>query len=337
MASKYTDTSSIMQVIGCIYNNPLILDMTDKYDIIDLDFPDEFHRIVYGSIYKIHEMGASKISLENINDFLATRPKSQGIFQQQKGEEWLLRVSDAAIPNAFDYYYNRLKKMSLLRAYDSCGVDVTWLYDPDNILEPKKRQIQEEFLDNSSFEDTVSQYISSDLGECYQAGHGIVSLIDRLKAHPEIGIPMYGPLVNSVTRGARLKKFYLRSAPTGAGKTRTMIADCCYIGCNKIYDETFGWIKNGKAEPCLYITTEQELEEIQTMMLAFLACVNEDHILNGMYEGDEEERVREAARILENSPIQIEVIPDFSLKDIEDKIKQHIREDDIHYVFNPKG
>ena len=344
MASKYTDTSSIMQVIGCIYNNPLILDMTDKYDIIDLDFPDEFHRIVYGSIYKIHEMGASKISLENINDFLATRPKSQGIFQQQKGEEWLLRVSDAAIPNAFDYYYNRLKKMSLLRAYDSCGVDVTWLYDPDNILEPKKRQIQEEFLDNSSFEDiinrverriedTVSQYISSDLGECYQAGHGIVSLIDRLKAHPEIGIPMYGPLVNSVTRGARLKKFYLRSAPTGVGKSRTMIADCCYIGCNKIYDETFGWIKNGKAEPCLYITTEQELEEIQTMMLAFLACVNEDHILNGMYEGDEEERVREAARILENSPIQIEVIPDFSLKDIEDKIKQHIREDDIHYVF----
>ena len=115
--------------------------------------------------------------------------------------------------------------------------------------------------------------------------------------------------------------------------TRTMIADCCYIGCNKIYDETFGWIKNGKAEPCLYITTAQELEEIQTMMLAFLACVNEDHILNGMYEGDEEERVREAARILENSPIQIEVIPDFSLKDIEDKIKQHIREDDIHYVF----
>ena len=94
------------------------------------------------------------------------------------------------------------------------------------------------------------------MGECYQAGHGIVSLIDRLKAHPEIGIPMYGPLVNSVTRGARLKKFYLRSAPTGVGKSRTMIADCCYIGCNKIYDETFGWIKNGKAEPCLYITTE---------------------------------------------------------------------------------
>ena len=86
----------------------------------------------------------------------------------------------------------------------------------------------------------------------------------------------------------RLKKFYLRSAPTGVGKTRSMIADACYIGCDKIYDENFGWIKNGVAEPVLYITTEQEVEEIQTMMLAFLANVNEEHIISGKYEGDEE-------------------------------------------------
>ena len=68
-------------------------------------------------------------------------------------------------------------------------------------------------------------------------------------------------------------------------------------------------------------------------MLAFLSCVNEDHILNGTYEGDEEERVREAAKLLEKSPIHIEVIPDFSLKDIEDKIKKHIRENGVSYVF----
>ena len=147
---------------------------------------------------------------------------------------------------------------------------------------------------------------------------------------------MYGPLVNTVTRGARLKKFYLRSAPTGVGKSRTMVADACNIGCNRIYDENFGWIKNGVAEPTLYITTEQEKEEIQTMMLAFLACVNEDHILNGKYEGDEEKRVREAARILSESPIYIEVLPDFSLQDVEDRIKRNIRDHDVKYVFDPK-
>ena len=90
----------------------------------------------------------------------------------------------------------------------------------------------------------------------------IFDLIERLKQYPEVGVPLYGPLVNTVTRGARLKKFYLRSAPTGCGKTRSMIADACNIACDMIYDELFGWIKNGTAEPCLYIATEQEKESI---------------------------------------------------------------------------
>ena len=145
-------------------------------------------------------------------------------------------------------------------------------------------------------------------------------------------MPLYGPLINTVTRGARLKKFYLRSAPTGVGKSRTMIADACNIGCNRIYDDAFGWIKNGTSEPVLYITTEQELGEIQTMMLAFLSDVNEEHILNGKYEGDEHDRVREAANILKDSPIYVEVVPDFSLQDIENKIKKNIRDHDVKYV-----
>ena len=113
-----------------------------------------------------------------------------------------------------------------------------------------------------------------------------------------------------------------------------MIADAVYIACNQFYDEQFGWIKNGVAEPVLFITTEQETEEVQTMMMAFLANVNEDHILNGNYEGDEEERVRKAAEIIANSPLYIEELPDFSLQDIENKIKKNIRDHDIKYVFH---
>ena len=178
------------------------------------------------------------------------------------------------------------------------------------------------------------EYVDDAFGQASQAGEGIMALIDKFKESPEVGVPMYGPLINTVTRGARLKKFYLRSAATGVGKTRSMIADCCYIGCNRIYDESFGWIKNGTAEPCLYITTEQELEEIQTMMLAFLSNVQEDHILNGEYDGDEEDRVREAARILAESPIYIEELPDFSLQDVENTIKKNLRDHDVKYVFH---
>ena len=345
MASKYVDTTSIMQVIGCVYNTPQLLDFTDKYSIVDEDFPDMFHKTIFGAIYKIYELGAKKITLESISDFLSTKPKSEAIYKEGKGEEWLMKVSDSCVSSAFDYYYGRLKKFSLLRAYDNCGIDISDIYDVDNILDTKKKQYQEEQLDNSTLEDIADkvdskienirlQYVDDTFSEAQQAGEGILDLIQKFKDHPEVGVPLYGPLINTVTRGARLKKFYLRSAATGIGKTRSMIADCCYIGCNKLYDDTFGWIGSGAAEPVLFITTEQELEEIQTMMLAFLSNVNEEKILNGSYEGDEEERVIYAANLLKDSPIYVEELPDFSLKDVEDKIKKNIREHDVKYVFH---
>ena len=133
MPSKYVDPTAITQVIGCVYNTPQLLDFTDRYTITDEDFADEFHRIVFGAIYKIHELGAQKITLENISDFLSSRPKYEAIFKVNKGEEWLLKVSENAKPLSFDYYYGRLKKMSLLRAYDRYGINVSFIYDPDNI------------------------------------------------------------------------------------------------------------------------------------------------------------------------------------------------------------
>ena len=346
MASKYVDNTAIMQVIGCVFNTPQLLDFTDKYTITDEDFPDEFHRTVFGAIYKIHGLGAQHIGLENIADFFSSRPKSAAIYKTNDGERWLLSVSDKANQLSFDYYYGRLKKMTLLRAYDNYGIDVSDIYDPNNILDVKKKQLQEDILDNSTLEEIANKvdqkideirlkFVDDSYGQASQAADGIFELIDKFKEQPEVGVPLYGAFINTVTRGARLKKFYLRSAPTGVGKTRSMIADCCYIGCNKIYDESFGWIRNGTAEPCLYITTEQELEEIQTMMLAFLSNVPEDHILNGQYEGDEEDRVREAAKILKDSPIYIEEMPDFSLQDVENTIKLNIRERGVYYVFNP--
>lgn len=345
MASKYIDSTSIIQVIGCVFNNPSLLDFKDKYTITDEDFPNEFHRVVFGAIYKIYNLGSKEITLENISDFFSQRPKSAAIYKQNDGDKWLLNVSDKANAMSFDYYYNRLKKMSLLRAYDNYGIDVSDIYDPDNILDVKKKQLQEDILDNSTLEQLANKvdakieeikmkYVEDVFNETAQAGEGIFDLIENFKKNPEAGMPLYGNLINTVTRGARLGKFYLRSAATGLGKTRTMIADACYIACEKIYDETFGWIRAGGAsEPVLFIATEQDLTEVQSMMLAFLSNVNEEHILYGKYEGNEEERVVEAAKILSNSPLYVEVVPDFSLQDIENIIKKNIRENDIKYCF----
>ena len=345
MSSKFVDTTAIMQVIGCIYKHPYLLEQEDKYFFHEEDFTERFHQTLFGSIYNLKMLGANKIDIDDILNYLSTRPTREAEFKVNKGEEYLAKLVDIADLSKFDYYYGRMKKMTLLRFYDNNGIDVRDLYDPDNILAITKKQIQEDWLDNSSLEEIAqkiddkiemikSTCVDNSFGKARHASEGIRGLIDRLKETPEVGVPLYGPLINTVTRGARLKKFYLRSAPTGCGKSRSMIADACNISCNETYDEQLGWIKNGNAEPTLYITTEQELEEVQTMMLAFLSNVNEDKILNGKYENDEEERVIRAAEILERSPLYVEELPDFSLRDIESTIKRNVRDNQVKYVFH---
>ena len=143
--SKYTDTSSIVQVIGNIFNNPNILDMDEKYFFVEEDFVEEFHQIIFGSIYNLHQLGAKEISISSIEDYLEQRPKKLAIYKSFNGAEYLTKCSKGAKFSAFDYYYNRMKKMTLFRAYQEiAGMDLSDLYDPDNILDAKKKQKQEE-------------------------------------------------------------------------------------------------------------------------------------------------------------------------------------------------
>ena len=69
-------------------------------------------------------------------------------------------------------------------------------------------------------------------------------------------------------------------------------------------------------------------------MLAFLSNVNEEHIIYNEYEGNEKERVIEAAKILKDSPLYIRELPDFSLQDVENEIKKGIRDHDVKYIFH---
>ena len=343
--SRYVDITAIMQVIGNIYLNVSLLE-NENYSFYEEDFTEDFHKILFGSIYNLFQLGAKEISISAIEDYLETKPKSLATYKANKGAEYLQKISENVQISTFQYYYSRMKKMTLLRMYnEKCGMDLSWLYDKDNILNVKKKQSQDEWLDNTSIDNIADiidkkisdirlKYVDDTENEATQAGKGAKDLLNKFRETPEVGYPLYGPLINTVTRGARLKKFYLRSAATGVGKTRAMIADACNLACNKIYSTKENkWIDNYTQEPTVFITTEQEVEEIQTMMMAFLSGVNEEHILSGEYFDGEWERVNYAAELLTNSPLYIEELPDFSLKDIENTIKKNIRDHDIKYCF----
>lgn len=343
--SNFAEISNLVQVIGCVYQDPRIFEQDDKYKFNKEDFYDDFHKITFGCIYNLWQLGAKEITLPAMEDYFSQRPEMAAIFKTNKGQEFILQAAELANRNTFDYYYNRMKKMTLLRAYEDMGLDLSWFYDSNEILNVKKKQQQEDRLDNASLIDIYNlindkidaikyTYVDDIKEDGSQVGEGIDELIDSFATTPAVGYPLFDLYLSTTTRGARLGKFYLRSAATNVGKTRAMIGDACVIGCSQRYDiETRKWETVGACQPTLFIATEQDLEEIQVSAVAFISGVEEDHITMHTYEEGEWERVAKAKQLLKQSKIFFVCMPDFSMEDIESVIKKYIREQGIQYCF----
>jgi replicative DNA helicase len=169
------------------------------------------------------------MSVVDIEMYLEKTPSLYAIYERNKGTAFLESVSEIIDIDKFDYYFNRMKKFTLLRNLDKCGVNVKKFYDPDEILDQKKINSQNTWLELTSVEEMANEIsdniqkviddsVASTLSVNCQAGDGVRELINRFKQAPEVGIPMYGDMMNTIFRGCRLKKFYLRSAPSGQGK-----------------------------------------------------------------------------------------------------------------------
>lgn len=227
--SKYYDSTSAIQVIGCILNNPPLLDEDGIYDFRAEDFNNEFHKVIFGSVYNLYNMGAEKLNTKVIEDYLSEKEHSFATYKANHGAEWLHQVYEQADILNFNYYYSRLKKMTLLRAYDNIGLDVSWIYDPDNIIDLEKKQEQSKLLDNTPIEEIadmidnrvlhIREYlVDGDMDESCQIGDDAEKLLEELKQNPAIGYPLYDKVSSDIAMGARTGKFYLRSAATGVGK-----------------------------------------------------------------------------------------------------------------------
>ena len=227
MKSNYIDIKSIIQVIGSIYQNPNLLD-EERYKFNEEDFPQEFHRIIFGSIYNLHALGAKTITVNTIEDYLEQREKKFAIYKSYNGAEWLDQCKEVVNIATFDYYYNRLKKFTLLRMYESNGVDVSHIYDADNITDIKLKQKQEDWLDNHSLEEIADlindkiediklKYVSNSTDDIVEASKDQKQLLETLRKSPNVGYPMLGKYINKIFRGARFGCFFLRSCALRRG------------------------------------------------------------------------------------------------------------------------
>jgi len=329
-------------VIGCLIQQPSLLDM---YSLSPDDFDGEdFHQIIFACIYNLYNQGVNVIDCFAIDSFIANYEKQYKIFSDNNGIDYINEATVMCEPNNFEYNFNRLKKFSLLRYYESQGFDTRGIYNP-SIVEPVKQETEQKKFDSFTVEqiiDTVEIAFVSNPKSKFQsaakptgelAGVGMLDLIEKYRQTPEMGFPMQSKFMNFLLRGSRRRTFYLRSGGTGSGKSRLSFADTCCAAVPWIYDlDKNEWVYTGFCVPSLIISTELELDEVRSIVLAFVSGVNESHVLDNEYEEGEYERVIQAAKYLESSPLYLEYLPDFDMTDVENMIKRYHREKNIQLV-----
>lgn len=334
-----------MQIIGCLIKEPTLLLDPKVYINEQLDFTEKMHRLIYGAIYNLFNSAAISISPIDIDNYLSNYSVNYEYYKNNNGLQYLNDAEDFAQPENFFYYYDRFKKLSLLRYFKSQGYNIKEIYNED-IQSPKKEIEMEEKFNEMTLNDIFNffkvkidsiekTYRNKHTDRSIIANEGIEELVDRFKLSPEVGLPFYNDIMNTILRGQRKGKFYISSGSTSTGKSRSMTGEMCHLVYPFRYNKTAKrWIQNGFNKKALYILTEMEPEEIQTMIPAYLADVNEDHILQGTYEDDEEDRVKCAMQIMKAYPhFYIEQIPDPNAAQIQSLIRFYVQNYDVEYVF----
>lgn len=334
-----------LQIFGNLLKNSSILDRTDKYFLTANDFSSSFERRLFAIILTLHSQGARSIGINDIENYLKDIPSTYAVWKKEHGLDYLQDAEDLSDEGNFDYYYNKLKKINLLKSLKRAGYDISEFYIEDP-LSPKYQEVNAHFEEVSTTDITNSfrkklNHIENEVGinqenKVSHANDGARQLIESLKLAPDTGPRLQGKFFNTIVRGARKGKFFLRSAASGQGKTRRAVGDACFLSYPIRYNlQTQDWDWDGGTEKSLIIVTEQEEDEIQTMILAYLSGVNEDNILFSNYEDGEEERIQKALQIMDvyQDNLRICRMPNPNIEQIQQIIRSEVLENGIDFIF----
>lgn len=205
---------------------PDLLIDSDKYFLLPEDFQTSFERNIFSAIFNLYQNGATRINSVDVDNYLKNIPGAYNIFQKNNGIEYLNDCEELSNIANFDYYYNKLKKLNCLRDLKKMGFSVDKIYSEEISEEAKKINERFETLTISDIIEICkkgisgieNKYNSKYTNTDCRAGDGIDELIEQFKTSPEVGANLPGDIFNTIVRGARKGKFYLKSAASGAGK-----------------------------------------------------------------------------------------------------------------------
>ena len=340
------DARSSLYVLGGLLKNPSIFD-DDRYCFLQTDFQPRIQELIFSAIYNLYKQGASQITSTDVERYLSTFSIQYEYYKQNDGVGTFFECEKNAEDYdeaQFDFYYQRIKKFAILRDLDSVGIDTSRIYNTNDIL---NRNAEDEKLNKMSVDDIVKVWKDTlenisgkhagrdSLKDSINASKGLYDLIQGFIEVPDVGLPLEGDLVNSVSRGARLGKLYTYSSSTGGGKTRYMVGNACALSLPYI-DYQGNVVTRNDFQKVVFVSTEMEASDIQTLIVAHVSGVNEEHIIYGKYDTeDERKRVAMAIDLIEKykDNFIIDCLTNPSIGVLRSRLIMHILKNHVSYIF----
>lgn len=342
MGKDLFDSNTAMYVLGYLMTEPQIINRESCLLTLN-DFTKPLYQTIFGAINNLAIQGANKIYPQDIDVYLGQYNEQYKIFTEGQGLEFLKNLQAMEFNDEAQFYvhYEKLKKFTVLRDLEKNNIDTTEFYDPSDLFQLEKESKK---LDSMSIPQILDRIrlklakiekvnFNKDGNYFQSAADGIFDLLEKLKREPDVGYPLEGEILNYISRGGRRGKMYLYSAGSGNGKTRFFVGQACFRAYPRIVGNKV--IVPSELEKVYFVSTEQEPEEIQKMILACISGVNQEKInYSNLATPEEAEKIMMAAHIMEKyrDNFFIDRIPEPSISKVRTSIIEKILDRDIDMV-----
>lgn len=340
-----TDKSSVQQILGSLIQRPQLLSEVDKYALTIADFSTRFEKYIFSAILGLYNQGATKIEAIHIANFLEADTVGKKVFEQGNGIEYIEDIVSFSDIENFPYYYNRLKKINLLRDLKKQNFPISQFYCED-LTDPRADEINSRFeeLTPKDICDGIKQkllqlesgYVQTGEVEVENACMGMREFVKNMNETISVGPPVQGHIYSKIFDGAIAPALYIRSGSSGLGKTRQAMGDACYLAYPIRYNsQTREWEQKGGCEKVLFIVTEQTFPQIRKMVLAYLSDINESRFKLGHFTKEEEERLDKAISIMEqfSDNLIFIKIPNPTIELVKTMVRENCLVHNIQHVF----